>query len=211
MEYQLEGITQIQTHSEIGYTFARALRSILRQDPDVILIGEIRDKETAEIAIQASLTGHLVLSTLHTNDAISAFTRLIDMGIEPFLVATPVRAVMAQRLVRRLCPACAEAEMPINAIQEITERIIHSGESPNWRIPKGCPECQGIGYKGREGIYEMIAVTPEMQHLILNGNASDEIRSLAKKQNYRTLREDGLLKAYKGITSVEEVLRVTAE
>jgi len=211
VEYQIEGITQIQTHSEIGYTFARALRSILRQDPDVILIGEIRDKETAEIAIQASLTGHLVLSTLHTNDAISSFTRLIDMGIEPFLVATPVRAVMAQRLVRRLCPVCAEPAMPIHAIQEITEKIIHSKELPNWKIPKGCPECQGIGYKGREGIYEMIAVTPEMQQLILKGNASDEIRSLAKKQHYRTLREDGLLKAYKGITSVEEVLRVTAE
>jgi len=214
VEYHLEGITQIQTHSEIGYTFARALRSILRQDPDVILIGEIRDKETAEIAIQASLTGHLVLSTLHTNDAVSAFTRLIDMGIEPFLVATPIRAVMAQRLVRRLCPICAEPALPIPDIQEITKKIIpkaSENQAPRWHNPAGCPECQGIGYKGREGIYEMVKVTPEMQHFILSGKSANEMRELAKKQNCRSLREDGLLKAWKGVTSVEEVLRVTAE
>jgi general secretion pathway protein E len=214
VEYHLEGITQIQTHSEIGYTFARALRSILRQDPDVILIGEIRDKETAEIAIQASLTGHLVLSTLHTNDAVSAFTRLIDMGIEPFLVATPIRAVMAQRLIRRLCPICAESVMPIPDIQDITKKIIPKAlenKEARWQNPVGCPECQGIGYKGREGIYEMVTVTPEMQHFILSGKSANDMRELVKKQNCRSLREDGLLKAWKGVTSVEEVLRVTAE
>lgn len=214
VEYQLQGITQIQTHSEIGYSFARALRSILRQDPDVILIGEIRDKETAEIAVQASLTGHLVLSTLHTNDAVSAFTRLVDMGVEPFLVATPVRGVMAQRLVRRLCPACAMPMEPLEDIGKITEALLPEAwkrEKSNWRRPVGCPKCQGTGYAGREGIYEMVGVTAEMQHLILNGGSPDEMRKAAKQEGCRSLREDGLLKAWKGITSLEEVLRVTAE
>lgn len=213
VEYHLEGITQIQVHSEIGYSFARALRSILRQDPDVILIGEIRDKETAEIAVQASLTGHLVLSTLHTNDAVSAFTRLIDMGIEPFLVATPVRAVMAQRLIRKLCPGCSEPTEPIPEIEKMVQGIISKGweDEPRWRVPRGCPKCQGTGYAGREGIYEMVSVTPEIQHLILNGNSSNDMRKLLKNQKCRTLREDGLLKVWQGITSVEEVLRVTAE
>ncbi len=214
VEYHLEGITQIQTHSEIGYTFARALRSILRQDPDVVLIGEIRDKETAEIAIQASLTGHLVISTLHTNDAVSAFTRLIDMGIEPFLVATPIRAVMAQRLVRQLCPKCSQPAEPVQAIRELTQNLIPEewkSQNPKWRDPAGCPECQGTGYKGRIGIYEAVAVTPDMQHLILSGKSSGDMRRLAKEQGARTLREDGLLKAWQGITSVAEVLRVTAE
>ncbi len=214
VEYHLEGITQIQTHSEIGYTFARALRSILRQDPDVILIGEIRDKETAEIAVQSSLTGHLVLSTLHTNDAVSAFTRLIDMGIEPFLVATPVRAVMAQRLVRRLCPSCAEPGEPIRDIQEMARAAIPlelARETPAWRNPVGCPACQGTGYKGREGIYELVSVTPDIQHLILTGKTGGEMRRQVREQNCRNLRQDGLLKAWKGVTSVEEVLRVTSE
>ncbi|MDM8524056.1 ATPase, T2SS/T4P/T4SS family [Desulfococcaceae bacterium HSG8] len=213
VEYHLEGITQIQTHSEIGYTFARALRSILRQDPDVIMIGEIRDKETAEIAVQASLTGHLVISTLHTNDAVSAFTRLIDMGIDPFLVATPVRAVMAQRLIRRICPTCAEPAEPIPDIQKMVQAVItgQCQEKPRWRGPVGCAECQGTGYKGREGIYELVPVTSEIQHHILNGRTGGDIRRLTRKQNCRTLREDGLLKAWRGITSVEEVLRVTAE
>lgn len=214
VEYHLEGITQIQTHSEIGYTFARALRSILRQDPDVILIGEIRDKETAEIAVQASLTGHLVISTLHTNDALSAFTRLIDMGIEPFLVATPIRAVIAQRLVRQLCPECSQPAEPVQAIRE-SARILIPEEwkqrEPNWRDPLGCPVCQGTGYKGRIGIYEALAVTPEMQDMILSRKAAGDMRCLAKTQGARTLREDGLLKAWKGITSLAEVLRVTAE
>ncbi len=214
VEYHLEGITQIQTHSEIGYTFARALRSILRQDPDVVLIGEIRDKETAEIAIQASLTGHLVISTLHTNDAVSAFTRLIDMGIEPFLVATPIRAVIAQRLVRQLCPKCSQPAEPVQAIRDLAQTLIPEewkNQEPKWRDPAGCPECQGTGYKGRIGIYEAVAVTPEMQNLILSGKPSGDMQRVAKQQGSRTLREDGLLKAWHGITSVAEVLRVTAE
>jgi len=214
VEYQLEGITQIQTHSEIGYSFARALRSILRQDPDVILIGEIRDKETAEIAVQASLTGHMVLSTLHTNDAVSAFTRLIDMGVEPFLVATPVRGVMAQRLVRRLCRACAEPMEPLEDIRKMTDALLPETKKDwesNWRRPVGCSKCQGTGYSGREGIYEMVEVGAEIQHLILNNGSPNEMRQVAREQGCRSLREDGLLKARLGITSLEEVLRVTAE
>lgn len=213
VEFQLDGITQLQTHAEIGYTFARALRSILRQDPDVVMIGEIRDKETAEIAVQASLTGHMVLSTLHTNDSVSAFTRLIDMGIEPFLVATPVRAVMAQRLVRRLCPKCSQPTQALPEMEKIVHRFLpeEQRDAPgNWKQPKGCPACQGTGYQGRIGIYELVEVTPEIQDMILTGSTTNEMRSVAQKTN-RMLRDDGLLKAWAGQTSIDEVLRITAE
>ena len=213
VEYHIKGINQIQTHSEIGYTFASALRSILRHDPDVIMIGEIRDTETAEIAIRASLTGHLVLSTLHTNDAVSAFTRLIDMGIDPFLVATPIRGVMAQRLVRKLCPHCSEVDQPFKDIIDLTDKILPDnlrGEKANWRRPKGCKKCHGTGFKGREGVFELVDVTPELQHLILNGGTTSKMRKLASQQNSLTMREDGLIKAWQGITSIEEVLRVTS-
>ncbi|MFZ1643456.1 MAG: ATPase, T2SS/T4P/T4SS family [Candidatus Contendobacter sp.] len=212
VEYQLGGITQIQAHAEIGYTFARALRAILRQDPDIIMIGEIRDQETAEIAIQASLTGHLVLSTLHTNDALSAFTRLIDMGVEPFLVATPIRAVMAQRLVRRLCPACAAPTAAPGFIAEIREALPPAWRetTPQWRQAVGCPNCQGTGYSGRVGIYELVEVNPPLQNLILKAAALEELRELARQQGWRTLRGDGFLKAWQGRTSLDEVLRVTA-
>jgi len=213
VEYRLPGITQIQVQEEIEYTFSRALRAILRQDPDVIMIGEIRDGETAEIAIQSSLTGHLVLSTLHTNDAISAFTRLIDMGVEPFLVATPIRAVMAQRLVRRLCTHCAIPVEPVADVQRITEQLL-SGDlaqsRPNWHAPGGCEKCQRTGYRGRIGIHELIPVSPEIQHQIVQGASVTQMRDLVRQQGVRNLREDGFVKAYQGITSVEEVLRVTA-
>jgi general secretion pathway protein E len=213
VEYQLAGITQIQAHSEIGYTFARALRAILRQDPDVIMIGEIRDQETAEIAIQASLTGHLVLATLHTNDAISAFTRLIDMGVEPFLVAAPMRAVMAQRLVRRLCPHCALPATPPPLAEEIRGSLppVWREVVPGWRRPGGCPACQGAGYRGRIGIYELVEVTAEMQGLIVRATPAEEMRELARQQGFRALRGDGFLKAWRGITTVDEVLRVTSQ
>lgn len=214
VEYHIQGITQIQTHSEIGYTFASALRSFLRQDPDIIMVGEIRDKETAEIAIQASLTGHLVLSTLHTNDAVSAFTRLIDMGIDPFLIATPIRGVMAQRLVRKLCPECAEPDSPIADIVELARRVLPQSMKdikPDWRKPKGCSRCHGTGYTGREGIFELVDVTPEVQHLILNNGTNSQIREISSQQGLRTMREDGLLKAWRGITCIEEVLRVSSE
>ncbi|MBP6798116.1 MAG: type II/IV secretion system protein [Luteimonas sp.] len=209
VEYEVEGVTQIQTNAEIGYTFARALRAILRQDPDVIMIGEIRDLETAEIAVQSALTGHLVLSTLHTNDAVSAFTRLVDMGVEPFLVATSVRAVQAQRLVRRLCAHCSRPTEVLPAAGRLVERFAEPGVTADWRTPVGCPRCQGTGYRGRVGIYELVDVTPEMQELIIASATAEKMRALATAQGGRTLREDGLLKAMSGLTSVEEVVRVT--
>ncbi|HZH44676.1 MAG TPA: ATPase, T2SS/T4P/T4SS family [Lysobacter sp.] len=210
VEYQVPGITQIQANAEIGYTFGRALRAILRQDPDVIMIGEIRDLETAEIAVQSSLTGHLVLSTLHTNDAVSAFTRLIDMGVEPFLVATSVRAVQAQRLVRRLCSDCSQSSEPLPALSRLVAPLLGSGATAaNWRRPVGCARCQGTGYRGRVGIYELVDVTPEMQELILARSTAEKLRALASVQGGRTLREDGLLKVRAGLTTVEEVVRVT--
>ena len=209
VEYEVEGVTQIQANAEIGYTFARALRAILRQDPDVIMIGEIRDLETAEIAVQSALTGHLVLSTLHTNDAVSAFTRLIDMGVEPFLVATSVRAVQAQRLVRRLCPKCSRpAGEVLAAAARMVEPLAAPGAVPDWREAVGCPHCQGTGYRGRLGIYELVDVTAEMQELIIASATAEKMRALAASQGGRTLREDGLLKAMAGLTTVEEVVRV---
>jgi general secretion pathway protein E len=213
VEYQLKGITQVQAHSEIGYTFASALRSILRQDPDIIMIGEIRDRETSEIAIQAALTGHMVLSTLHTNDAVSAFTRLIEMGVEPFLVSTSVRAVQAQRLVRRLCENCAKPITPLAKIEAQVKRVLPEEitTQPQWREPVGCPKCQGLGYQGRIGIYEMVYITKDLQTLILNRASAAEMRLKATEQGFRTLREDGFIKAYQGMTSIEEVLRVTEE
>jgi len=215
VEYRLSGITQVQAKSEIGYNFASALRSILRQDPDVIMIGEIRDTETAEIAIQSSLTGHLVLSTLHTNDAVSAFTRLTDMGIEPFLVAAPIRGVMAQRLVRRLCPECAKPFTPDPALIDETRMLSETAGTcydGQWKEPVGCPTCQGTGYLGRIGIFELVPMTAPMRELILQGRPWDEMKELAtNKQRNRTLRQDGFLKASRGLTSIEEVLRVTVE
>lgn len=214
VEFQLPGITQIQTHSEIGLTFAGALRSILRQDPDVIMVGEIRDRETAEIAIQSALTGHLVMSTVHTNDALGAFTRLIDMGVEPFLVATPMLGLQAQRLVRRLCPRCAvpsQAVLPavVDEARQWADRII-PGEQPRWMSPVGCDHCQHTGYRGRVGIYELIPVTEDMQQAVVSGATHQELKALARGDGCRFLREDGLLKAWQGVTSVDEVLRVTA-
>jgi len=214
VEYRLSGVTQVQTQAEIGYTFARALRSILRQDPDVIMIGEIRDLETAEIAVQSALTGHLVLSTLHTNDALSAFTRLLDMGVEPFLVASAVRAVQAQRLVRRLCDHCAKPEAPPEAIVETVRGLqkwhpaIFGGDS-NWRVPVGCSQCRGSGYKGRTGIYEMAEVSPAIQEAIMKRATTTELVGIARLEGHRSLRDDGLIKAWRGLTSVDEVLRVT--
>ncbi len=212
VEFQLPAITQIQAHTEIGLSFAKALRSILRQDPDVIMIGEIRDFETAEIAVQAALTGHLVLSTLHTNDAISAFTRLVDMGVEPYLVATPIKAVQAQRLVRRLCECARPAHPPVDIeanIFALAERLL-PGQPAQWREPVGCPKCLNTGYRGRVGIYEMITVTPQMQHLIITGASVNQMREQARSEGCRFLREDGLLKAWQGMTTIEEVLRVTS-
>ncbi|QOW21688.1 GspE/PulE family protein [Novilysobacter avium] len=209
VEYEVTGVTQIQANAEIGYTFSRALRAILRQDPDVIMIGEIRDLETAEIAVQSALTGHLVLSTLHTNDAVSAFTRLVDMGVEPFLVATSVRAVQAQRLVRRLCTRCSEPAEVLAAVADLVGSLDESDGDPAWRRPVGCTHCQGTGYRGRLGIYELVDVSPELQELIISGATAEVMRQVATRQGGRTLREDGLLKARAGLTTVDEVIRVT--
>lgn len=214
VEYKMPGITQIQTQSDIGYTFARALRSILRQDPDIIMIGEIRDLETAEIAVQSALTGHMVLSTLHTNDSLSAFTRLLDMGVEPFLVASAVRAVQAQRLVRKLCNKCATPVTPSKSLIDTTEKIRLRAphlftEQPRWRVARGCPECQGSGYRGRLGIFEFLEVTPQIQEAIMRQEPAAEMLKIAQRQGYRNLREDGLIKAWRGLTSTDEVLRVT--
>jgi general secretion pathway protein E len=214
VEYRMRGVTQIQTQAEIGYTFGRALRAILRQDPDIIMIGEIRDLETAEIAVQSALTGHTVFSTLHTNDALSAFTRLIDMGVEPFLVASSVRAVQAQRLVRRLCSACARpSEAPVGLrtwLGELQARIpALAGKPPTWREAVGCPHCQHTGYRGRLGIYEMVEVSLEIQSAIMQQVPGHELAALARAQGYRNLREDGVIKAWQGLTSLDEVLRVT--
>lgn len=214
VEYKMPGITQIQTHSEIGYDFARALRSILRHDPDIIMIGEIRDVETAEIAVQAALTGHMVFSTLHTNDALSAFNRLLDMGLEPFLVASSVRAVEAQRLTRKLCTQCAQSTAMPGAVavtmDDLRQRFpeLLSGE-PDFRTAKGCAQCQGTGYRGRIGIYEFVNVTLELQEAILRRVSTAQLIDLARSHGYRNLREDGLIKAWHGQTSVDEVLRVT--
>ncbi|MBL0559929.1 GspE/PulE family protein [Aeromonas hydrophila] len=207
VEYQVSGVTQIQAHNEIGYTFSRALRAILRQDPDTIMIGEIRDLDTAQIAIQSALTGHLVLSTLHTNDAASAFTRLVDMGLEPFLVAASVRGVQAQRLVRRLCEQCAvDDDHPLLPEGWSSRQPVFA--AANWKKAVGCQHCHHTGYRGRLGIYELVALDGELQQLINRQAPLQEIKSLIRQQGQRTLFEDGLIKASRGLTSIEEVMRV---
>jgi len=209
VEYQLKGVNQIPVKPKVGLTFATGLRHIVRQDPDVILIGEIRDLETVEIAIQASLTGHLVFSTLHTNDAPSAVPRLQDMGAEPYLIASVLEGVLAQRLVRRVCAHCRIPETPSPA--EL--RALGVEPEPGVRVwrGKGCDECRGTGYRGRIGIYELFAVTEEIRSLTLRRAPSHELRRHAIQAGMTTLRLDGWTKAREGLTTVEEVLRVTQE
>ena len=216
VEYRMSGITQIQTHSDIGYTFARALRSILRHDPDVIMIGEIRDAETAEIAIQSALTGHLVLATIHTNDAPSAFTRLLEMGIEPFLLATSVRAVLAQRLIRKLDPAKSAVVKTPGWLQEefasLAERYPNAMPQQPRLMAPATGNDDANAYRGRSGIHELLTVTPEIQDAIVARSSAKALADIARRApggwKFRTLREDGLVKAAHGATSVEEVLRV---
>jgi general secretion pathway protein E len=214
VEFRLPHVTQVQVHSDIGLSFAAALRSILRQDPDVIMIGEIRDLETAEIAVQSALTGHLVLSTLHTNDAMSAFNRLIDMGIEPFLAATPVIAVQAQRLVRRLCPACCEpVVVPDDVRDEVApfvSQLFPVGKA-NWQQAVGCEQCQDSGYRGRLGIYELIDVDESIRELVMSRASLSALQAKAKSEGYRSFYTDGLIKAWQGLTSIEEVHRVASQ
>jgi len=209
IEYQLHGINQIQISRKAGLTFASGLRSILRHDPDVILVGEIRDMETAEIAIQASLTGHLVFSTLHTNDAPTALTRLVDMGIEPYLVASSLEAVVAQRLVRVICTECKE-KLSESEVQPLRRRF---GDKLPRTLYKGrgCRRCQGTGYRGRIGIFEMMVVTDEIRSLIVENASAGDLRRVSAKQGMTNLRDDGFRHLSEGLTTMEEVLRVTKD
>ncbi len=241
IEYQLAGISQVQVNSKIELTFANGLRSFLRHDPDVIMVGEIRDVETAEIAIQASLTGHLVLSTIHTNDAATGITRLVDMGVQPFLVASSLVALQAQRLIRRVCPHCCEASRPdVKELEDMgmIPTAFFAGEpclkvpvydkdhqpmpivAPNgYRLPPlgmlwkaaGCDRCNGTGYRGRTGVYEVLRITEEIRRLAIRNASSAEIKRAAQDQGLRTLRDDGAHKVLSGVTTIEEVMRVTAE
>jgi general secretion pathway protein E len=208
IEYDLDGISQTQVNTRIEMSFARALRTILRQDPDVVMIGEIRDLETAQIAVQASLTGHLVFATLHTNDAVSAVTRLVDMGVEPFLLASSLIGVAAQRLVRRLCTEC-RTPFTADAAQLHALGLSHTGGT--LFSARGCPSCNGSGYRGRTGIYEMLDVDDELRRLIHDRASEQTLRDHALSRGMRSLRDDGMRWAGQGVISLEEVVRVTRE
>jgi general secretion pathway protein E len=212
VEYQLEGVNQIQAKPQIGLTFASALRSIVRQDPDVIMIGEMRDLETAKIAVQSALTGHLVLSTLHTNDAAGGITRLLDMGLEEYLLSSTVNGILAQRLVRKLCPQCKQAQpAPPELVAELNlRRYQPEGEITLFK-PVGCAACGGLGYRGRMAIIEFLPMTDPLRKLIMAHEEAGEIQKLAVEEGMRTMYEDGLDKVVNGVTTLEEVLRVTTE
>jgi type IV pilus assembly protein PilB len=211
VEYRMGGINQVQVNPKAGLTFASGLRSILRSDPDVVMIGEIRDHETAKISVEAALTGHLVLATLHTNDAPSAVTRLNEMGVEPYLTSSAVDCVIAQRLARRLCERCkrpveVEAET-LSALEFPFERLAPQDGSFHFHEAVGCDRCARTGYRGRIGIYEMMVLTDEIREAVLKRGSADEVRHVAEEQGMAPLRDDGLLKAARGITTIEEVLR----
>lgn len=210
VEYNLPGINQVQMHEEIGLNFASALRAFLRQDPDIIMVGEIRDFETAEIAIKAALTGHLVLSTLHTNDAPSTIHRLLNMGVEPFLVSSSVNLILAQRLVRKICSECRQEEdLPVQALVELGMSREDARNTVLYR-GRGCERCSGTGYKGRIALYEVMPIREETREAILEGASVSELKRLGRKAGMKTLRESGLQKIREGVTTVEEVARVTA-
>ncbi|MDA3936795.1 MAG: ATPase, T2SS/T4P/T4SS family [Actinomycetota bacterium] len=208
VEYRLAGLSQVQVHEKAGLTFAAALRSILRQDPDTVMIGEIRDKETGTIAIEAALTGHLVLSTLHTNDAPSAMTRLVEMGIEPFLIASAITCVLAQRLARRLCKDCREAYTPSEEALQLAGFPFEPGHPPKLYRAVGCKKCNNIGYRGRMGIHEVMTVTENIERLSVANASTDEIKRTAIEEGMKTLRDDGFEKVLQGTTSIEEIMRV---
>ena len=208
VEYRLAGLSQVQVHEKAGMTFAAALRSILRQDPDKVMIGEIRDKETGTIAIEAALTGHLVLSTLHTNDAPSAITRLTEMGIEPFLSASAVTLVVAQRLARRLCSECKEKYVPDEVLLQKLGFPYEPGRPPTLFRAKGCKKCGGIGYKGRMGVHEVMRMSEQLERITVENGTADELKRAAIEEGMLTLRDDGFAKVKIGTTSIEEILRV---
>ena len=210
VEYEIATLNQSSVDVKAGRTFHAILRSILRQDPDIVLVGEIRDAETARIATQAALTGHLVLSSLHTNNALQAMTRLLDMGIEPYVVAPAVLGVLGQRLVRKLCPRCKEAYSPDD--ETLARHFTWTGERPAVVLyrPKGCPACKEMGYRGRLGIHEVFQITAEVREAILRGKSYNELRTLAYASGFKDMRFDGFRKAFEGHTTIEEILRVTA-
>ena len=209
VEYEIEGIVQVPVNMDIGVTYAAVLRTILRQDPDKILVGEIRDEETASVAVEASLTGHTVFSTIHTNDAPSTITRLVDMGIQPFLISATLEAVVAQRLVRRICPSCREAYQPD---EDLLRELGPDGaqfEGATLYFGKGCEECHHTGYRGRMGIFEVLRVDAGIKRSILGGSSSNELRDAARTSGMRSLRDSGLGAVLEGVTTIEEVLRET--
>ena len=209
VEYRLAGINQVQVNPKAGLTFAAALRSILRNDPDIVMIGEIRDQETALIAIESALTGHLVLSTLHTNDAPSAITRLTEMGLETFLISSAVDCIVCQRLARVLCPKCKESYTPsIEALQRIGFPLEEGEDIPVLYRAKGCDYCSNTGYRGRTGVFEVMLMSETIERLTVERASTDEIKKVAREEGMRTLREEGLLKVKAGITSIEEIMRV---
>lgn len=212
IEYSLDGTTQIQTNADVGLTFAAGLRSILRQDPNIIMVGEIRDEETASISVNAALTGHLLLSTLHTNDAATTFPRLLDMGVPSFLVASTVNVAISQRLVRKLCQNCkVERTMSHEEIQSLKELIPSINEDMKFYGPKGCDECNQAGYRGRIAIHEVLEMKDPIQKLIMDRANAQEIKDTAVHEGMTTMIDDALINAQKGLTSVEEILRVVHE
>jgi type II secretory ATPase GspE/PulE/Tfp pilus assembly ATPase PilB-like protein len=224
VEYYIEGTSQSQIKPQIGYNFANGLRSIVRQDPDIIMVGEVRDFETAEMAVHAALTGHIVLSTLHTNDAAGAIPRLTDMKVEPFLIASSVNTVIAQRLVRKICPHCRKQyELSKDVLDDIKvkieikkmppqrQKLIDIRESIKLYRGQGCDQCNGTGYKGRIGIFEILPVTPAIEGLLLKRVPASEIKNAAIKEGMLTMKQDGILKVLDGITTLEEVWRVTSK
>jgi type IV pilus assembly protein PilB len=210
VEYNLDGINQVLVNEDVGLTFAAALKAFLRQDPNIIMVGEIRDLDTGSIAVKAALTGHLVLSTLHTNDAPSAIGRLIDMGIEPFLVASSVNLVLAQRLVRRVCAACKKQILLTGEVLEELQMDRADAENATFMLGDGCVECNGTGYRGRQGVYEVMMMTPRVRELVLERASAGEIKGVAISEGMLTLRRDGLQKLRRGLTTVEEILKETA-
>jgi type IV pilus assembly protein PilB len=209
VEYEIDGICQVPVNSEIGVTFAACLRSILRQDPDKILVGEIRDLETAEIAVQASLTGHMVFSTLHTNDAPSSITRLRDMGVEPYLITATLEGILAQRLIRKICEDCrTEFEPSRDMLMELNLRP-EEVRGKKFYYGKGCSRCNNTGHKGRCGIFEMVMMNDELRDLISGGASTDQLRAECRKQGMTTLREAGLNAIFNGVTTIDEVIRET--
>ena len=210
VEVQLPGITQVQVHAKVGMTFSAGLRSVLRQDPDIVLIGEVRDSETAELALKASMTGHLVLTTLHTNSAVGALTRLVDMGAAPFLVASSLTAAIAQRLVRRPCDSCADGYIPDDDVLALLGLTIEDILDATPLKGTGCPECGGTGYRGRTAVYEVLDVTPSMRKVLMNDATESALLAEAERIGMKTLRQSALAKAMRGETTFEEVVRVTA-